>query len=298
LENLSLESAELSPNHLYGFMWFSETVELSEVKIKERLQTLAVDEAVLIKRPRLGVQAGVFRMGEKVFVVFRGTRDAADYFDNAFVFPTPAQEAGLPGKVHTGFRKNFLAIWEDVRSAALRLGAERHGAWVMGHSLGGALAQFAAFNFVQQGVAVHGVFGSGVPLPGDSEYQRLYNEVLGEKTTVVGYENDITPNVPPMAEAASAFAAAAAAPLKGVVLNLAQNMDYKQVGRWFHMSKEGTISHVEDLGAHQNNYYLKMRRDNATVGLPGVLLKDMRYVKDHYATVYLCAMREVVSRVP
>jgi pimeloyl-ACP methyl ester carboxylesterase len=297
LETLATDNSGFRPQNAYAALWFSQTIELPEAVIWERLNQVPLEDARLLKRAKMGIQAGVFRVDGRVLVVFRGTKDVIDYYNNALIAPVSGEPAGLPGKVHMGFRKSFLALWNQVYDAAIELGAEELGVWVMGHSLGGALSQFAAYNFLQRSIDVKGVLGSGVPLPGDSEYQGKYNAVLGNKTFLVAFENDITPNVPPQPEVADAFAAVLDEPLRVPLANLAQRFDYRQAGKWFRLTRSGELLPIPSLVDFQREYYAKMLQNSLNVGLPRLLFTNPIYVKDHAVEYYRCAMREYVSRL-
>jgi hypothetical protein len=296
-ETLTSDNSYFKPHNAYVALWFSQTIELPEAVIWERLNQVPLEDAHLVKRGKLGVQAAVLRIEGRIFVLFRGTKDVADFYNNAFIAPVEGAPAGLPGKVHQGFRRNFTNLWPEVYDSAIAMGAKELGVWTMGHSLGGALSQFAAYNFLQRNIDVKGVMGSGVPLPGNSEYQRKYNAVLGSKTFFMAFENDITPNVPPQAEVADAFAAALDKPLREPLRNLVRRFDYRQVGRWFRLTRNGEFAPIPSLGAYQREYFTKMREANAKIGLPRILFGKSSYVMDHTVEYYRCAMREYVSRL-
>lgn len=298
LDALFRESTEFSAEKSYAALWFSRVVELPEQELLARVRELPLQRIYLVRRGKAGVQAGIFRIEGRVVVAFVGTHDARDMFDNALIAPGPGSSAGLPGLVHSGFRDNFKNIWEEVLGAAKRMGAEQDGVWVMGHSLGGVLSQFAAYNFVKQGIPVHNVLISAPPLPGNSVYQKAYNSVLGSKTISIGFGNDITPNLPPMPDATDAFSLAVEGPLQKIARALVPIMDYQQVGSWYYLTRGGYLEFVANLGEHQKAFYTQMRSDNIHLGLPLVLAKSKQYVGDHGTDNYRCGLREFIARQP
>jgi hypothetical protein len=290
-------SPEFQPHAAYAALWLSQIIELPEGGFWKRLGELYPEDVRVVTRGGLGHQAVLFRVDGRIFVVFGGTKDVVDYFDDALIAPSSGEPMGLPGKVHKGFLANFKAIWDDVYAAAIDMGAKNLGVWVMGHSLGGVLSQFAAYAFLQQNIDVKGVWGSGVPLPGNSEYQKQYNAALGRKTFVVVFENDLTPNVPPSPEAADAFADVVERPLRELARTLARRLDYQQVGNWLFLSSQGEVLPISHLANYQVAFYNKMRADNAKLTLPRLLLFNRIYSQSHETERYRCAMLEHVSRM-
>jgi hypothetical protein len=228
---LSKQGNDFVPENAYWAMWLSKTIQLDEALIWEKLLAVPLEDSHLIRRARLGLQAGVFRISGQVYVVFRGTQDKADYIRNALFDSVSGKSIGVPGRVHRGFRDGFADLWSEVSQAATSMGAAENGVWVMGHSLGGVLSVFAAYNFVEAKVPVYGVFGFGSPLPGDKVFQKAYNARLERKTFQVGFESDITPHVPPIPEAANSFAKTVHLGLRTIVRNVAQRLNYAQVGQ-------------------------------------------------------------------
>ncbi len=293
---MNTRTSGFDPNNAYWAMWLSRTIQMDESSILDRMLTIPTEESHLITRGILGLQAGVFRIDGKVFVTFRGTQDIADYIQNAFIDTVPGESAGLPGRVHQGFRDNFLALWQEVYDTAISMGAAETGVWLMGHSLGGVLSTFSAYNFVERNIAVHGVYEFGSPLPGNELFQKAYNARLGDRTFIIGYESDITPHVPPLPDAAESFSNVVRPELKALAKILTHNLNYRQVGSWYTLKRDGLLQKVENLADFQNRYYNKMRADNEKNSLPTLLFTNRRYTHDHETEYYHCGMRGFVTR--
>lgn len=275
----------------YWAIWFSQTIESTEEVMRERLRELPIEESMFVRRSPSGIQAGIFRIGGTIIVTSRGTADMQDMLANIMVETAPGTDYGLPGKVHSGFADNFKDLWPEISTAATRLGAARLGVWVFGHSLGGAISTFAAYNFARRGITVHGVYTSGTPLGGDRDFQTGYEALLPQKTFMVGYESDITPNVPPVPEAADNFEQAVAPDFRAMVHDLVPRLGYRPVGRQFLMKQNGELAEITDTATRQKRYYDTMRSENPGRFLPYLLKGSPKYIAHHDTENYRCALR-------
>ena len=102
--------------------------------------------------------------------------------------------------VHPGFFK----LYEMYQKKVIRLMAEstfilknqEFPVIVVGHSLGGALATYAAYDLYASGFNVQEVWTFGSPRVGSEEFASAYANVLGHRTWRVVNNNDKIPHVP------------------------------------------------------------------------------------------------------
>lgn len=118
-------------------------------------------------------------------LVFRGTSGFEGWLSNLKAIQT-CWPGG--GSVHSGFKADFLGLWEKIESALLKTDLPLY---FTGHSLGGALAILAASMFPAQAV-----YTFGAPRTGDA----VFAESL-KNARIYRYENDrdIITTVPPSA---------------------------------------------------------------------------------------------------
>jgi len=105
-------------------------------------------------------------------LVFRGTTGIEGWLSNFNVVQTPWDEGGL---VHSGFKYDFLYLWDEIEAALSVLDIP---VFYTGHSLGGAFATLAASKRPPEAV-----YGFGSPMVGNAAFAdslsriRLYRVV-------------------------------------------------------------------------------------------------------------------------
>ena len=139
------------------------------------------------------------KAGDYVVMAFRGTKDLRNWLTDLDCHLV--EDGGL--RVHAGFCEAWKSVAEDVVKTieTLQPGANQlfmKRLFITGHSLGGALAQLAAFDLaVKYGrSALAGVYTFGQPRVGDPGFARAYNNLIGDRTFRVVHDVDIVPHVP------------------------------------------------------------------------------------------------------
>ena len=146
-------------------------------------------------REKLGLDARLFSVDNtqawlgvddaNVVVAFRGTESATTLDGLKDILLTDAMNllvvpegrlghdlsaAGVGARFHKGFVDAIAEIWEPLVAAVeAELKANDRPLWITGHSLGGALALFAAWLFKRRFVPVHEVCTFGAPMIGNRE---------------------------------------------------------------------------------------------------------------------------------
>jgi hypothetical protein len=109
------------------------------------------------------------------------------------------QEPGLPGKVHQGFYNAYQSIQNDIFSTLELIYNSKNPypkpLLITGHSKGGPMASYAAYQAKQKGFPLAGVVTFASPHPGDGDFANGYNALVRQ----IRYENDldIVPFLPP-----------------------------------------------------------------------------------------------------
>jgi hypothetical protein len=100
-------------------------------------------------------------------------------------------------KVHKGFYRALELVYDDFKEKCKRhMSYNKKPLWVVGHSLGGALATLAAFRLVTDGVSVHQVEVFGSPRVGNESFADVYKSKVPQTFRWV-HENDLITMVPP-----------------------------------------------------------------------------------------------------
>ena len=115
--------------------------------------------------------------------------------------------------LHDGFESGIAAVWDTIAPLLGSGGAAAGGRlFIVGHSLGGALAVVAAQRLVRSGVVapdrIAGVYTLGCPRVGDARFAQYYCAAgeggLADRTVRLVQGDDIVPRLPP-AEAPFGF---------------------------------------------------------------------------------------------
>lgn len=135
---------------------------------------------------------------EIAVVAFRGTEPSSlkDWIDDLDFFKTDYDLC--PGcQVHKGFYESYLSVKDTMLEALGRL--QPKAVYVTGHSLGAAMAVFAAVDIKVKGYNVAAEYTFGQPRVGDKTFSTAYDHGgLGPAVNyrVVHYA-DIVPHLPP-----------------------------------------------------------------------------------------------------
>ena len=100
---------------------------------------------------------------------------------------------------HTGFQEGVDAVWPRLLSAIRDRDAEHRRLFIVGHSLGGALAAIAARRLLreQPSAEIAGVYTFGMPRCGGERFGRAYEPSLGPRTYRFVHGDDGVATLPP-----------------------------------------------------------------------------------------------------
>ena len=192
-----------------------------EQLIKKKLQGLDPDFQEVLGFENSSSQAIIIQHKNYLVLSFRGTDEIADWIDNINLgkdvsidvikdkFKEPFKKwlgskesfstNQLFGRVHQGFYQAFLDVWEgDKMREKLEelIGTHQLPLWITGHSLGGAMATFAAAWMAEKNLPIRGVYTFGQPRCGDKDFSLQLNAKLPNKFFRFHNSNDIVPRLP------------------------------------------------------------------------------------------------------
>jgi predicted lipase len=137
----------------------------------------------------------IARRQKSVFLILRGTQTSKEWVRNLDIDLTPFLLPDM-GKVHGG----FLHVYETVRDGILSVLATLDAGmnlYVAGHSLGAALATFAALDI--EATTKHKVgalYTYGSPRVGDDEFVRVFNARFHQRSFRIANTSDIVTSIP------------------------------------------------------------------------------------------------------
>ncbi len=157
-------------------------------------------------------QAWIAANEDHIVVAFRGTEKPTaieglkDWLltnaMNLLVVPegrlgTDLAAAGVGARFHQGFVEAIAEIWPAVLSAVEgELAKADRPVWVTGHSLGGALALFAAWLLTRKMINVHQVYTFGAPMIGNQVAIDAFNREFKGKLFRYTNQPDPVPRLP------------------------------------------------------------------------------------------------------
>lgn len=175
--------------------WLREGEEKSERDIRQHFMYLNM----LIT----DTQAFLFRDGNNVILVFRGSQQLADWKTNLKIrlkeFTILADQEAVPpkGRVHRGFCDAWQSVEKMVVYYLKKWWTPDTKLWITGHSLGGALAAMATISLECQGFRVSGLYTFGQPRIADWQMVNYMNGKMRDRMVRYANNNDVVPLIPP-----------------------------------------------------------------------------------------------------
>lgn len=163
----------------------------SDIKIKA-LGEWGFDDFHFIKRA--DIQCFVASTDKIVVLAFRGTE--VDKYHDILSDADLALTDGYGGKVHKGFKQAYGKVRRVVGDKLKAHNADQKTVWLTGHSLGGAIAMLAAYDLMEQGYKVNGVYTIGQPRVGNHAFARAFDKRLKNKCFRFIDKDDKVPEVP------------------------------------------------------------------------------------------------------
>ena len=143
------------------------------------------------------IHALFVQLCDRNILSFRGTDSIKDWLTDAEIEQV---NHGEKMKLHKGFFKAYLSVDSKVLNAIET--HDRKPLWIIGHSLGGALASIAAFMLAfysdqaDQEHGIAGVYTFGCPRWTNHAGARAYDRLLGNVTWRVNHALDPVPCIP------------------------------------------------------------------------------------------------------
>jgi triacylglycerol lipase len=195
---------------LINALWsvrFAELAYASDAEVAARCQSWGLEaESISVRDSGVDTQATIAWSEQVLILVFRGTEPTApgDIITDVRAQLVPCNWS--PGiRVHRGFQHALDAAWQAILTGI----AARHRGrplWLMGHSLGGALAVLAAHRLHVEaqdtqgalaGLRIAGVYTCGQPRCGDAAFVEDLETWIGPQWLRIVNNRDVVPLVPP-----------------------------------------------------------------------------------------------------
>ena len=115
--------------------------------------------------------------------------------------------AGVGAKFHKGFVDAIGEIWDPLRVLVeAKMKQQDRPLWITGHSLGGALALFAAWLLKRRFIAIHQIYTFGAPMIGNQKACDAFDREFSGIICRFANGNDPVPKLPGISLIANEFA--------------------------------------------------------------------------------------------
>ncbi len=201
-----------SPLNAFILVEASRLAYESETTIKDAVQNTwgmkakyisKTDNKHLIFHRSLDTQAFIAGNDKDIIVAFRGTEpiNFTDWKTDLKLrkLPVPLANSNQKVHVHEGFWQALDLVWDEIIEGIRTFHNQGQSIWLTGHSLGGALANLAAFRLSQSSdFSFSGLYSFGQPRVGTSGFVDFSNKSYQNKFFRLVNNNDLVPLVPPL----------------------------------------------------------------------------------------------------
>lgn len=196
-----LLSQKLGPSNSYLLARFAmigaENLPFKKESLEPWLSKFGLDSVTSLESNAHGVRGFVATSKKFNLVVFQGTHSAQGVVTDLRSVVTSASPDNLSGGVHKGFKSGFDQVKSKLTGVLTQEPFRSLPTFLVGHSLGGALAVLAALELDAAKVSVAGVVTLGQPRVGNEEFAAAFERGLGTKYKRFVFENDPIPHLPP-----------------------------------------------------------------------------------------------------
>ncbi len=179
----------------------------SKELIEEQFKAWQFRDVIYLGKPRQGFYGIVAEMDDFRLVAFRGTTSFEEAIKDSLFNQVSYASIGLAGSGHFGMKRHFEKLQGLVMQPLLeRIERDPKPLYLVGHSLGGAMALMYGMHLKQMGHEVAGIYTSGQPRVGNEPFYNQVKELVGSRYYRLEHVKDITPRVPPSRDVAASFA--------------------------------------------------------------------------------------------
>jgi triacylglycerol lipase len=247
-------SSEFNAEDAYQAAKLCELSYLSELGIKSRVGSYKKFKFISVNE----TQCFVVATENNISIVFRGSQTAEDWSVDFDIELHNTQLWDEIVGVHQGFLTESLNVFPTLVQVLSKFNMANKPVYVMGHSLGAALAGVSTILLESAGIHTAATYCFGMPRIGDNSFSRIYDTHVGDHVFRIVNQNDVVTRVP------------------------FRSLGYAHVGQLVYIEDDYTLNHRPGV------WHMVLQRFN--LGDEGIfaLLKDG--VDDHDIKHYVEAM--------
>ncbi len=258
-------------------------------------------DVLYLGKPREGFYGLVAEMDDFRLVAFRGTSSYEEAIKDSLFNQVSYGPIGLAGAGHFGMRRHFEKLQGVVMEPLLqRIERDPKPLYLVGHSLGGAMALMYGMRLKIMGHEVAGIYTSGQPRVGNEEFYAQVKELVGDRYYRLEHVNDITPRVPPSRDVAATFARVIpwdVAPLQAQLEGLVKKLNYHRPDGFLMLLNDNQLPPEESTGNLDEIFWTSL--DGALQGarsIKDVSIKISERLVEHPGMRYVCNLAEAMQR--
>jgi len=222
-------------------------------------------------------------------VSFAGSGSLKDWIYDLSFAQREDNRHGLPGRFHSGFYDSMEGKWNSLSREVKWQSQGNKPVFVVGHSLGGALAVLAAARLSREGHNVAGVYAFAAPRVGNRTFAKDYEARLGSRTWRFENNEDLIPHLAPAALGAREFSRLVPDIMRAFLYESFSKDDYTHVGKIMQFDADGGLSgpYPENLSIERAFWTNIYKRSDGKNLLQKILL-NWRIAGDHIPSVNFC----------
>mmetsp|Transcript_101714 Transcript_101714/g.180646 ORF Transcript_101714/g.180646 Transcript_101714/m.180646 type:complete len:293 (+) Transcript_101714:33-911(+) len=201
---LGIAATAYNESSARDYVWVNQAMSVEDTALLKTWtcglpcdQASAVGNVQLLRHESTGNFGIAAHRAEACLLVFRGSKNAMNWLQDAGFFKKAPYDSCPDCQVHTG----FYEAWEVLRGQAeerLRdLDCQGRQLHITGHSLGAAMASLAAWELLEKGFDVAEVYTFGEPRVGNAAWVSQFQEKMkGRSFYRVVHYKDPAPHYP------------------------------------------------------------------------------------------------------
>ena len=195
---------EFSWDNAYLLSEMALLPQTTDTEISTAIEKWGFDNHHVIRRKGIKPRAIIASKEDYLVLAFRGTDNIQETLADFVIITTKSGNPAFKGKVHKGFLSLYNNIREELLSKIEEYAKDEKRIYVSGHSMGSAMAIYAAHELDYLGYNVAGLYEFASPRYGDMDLTAYFKSQVFPKYNIAE-PSDIVPQIPPTVNSIDSF---------------------------------------------------------------------------------------------